>query len=931
VYHDGDGRIWASTPNAVFRRDATGWTKLDAAAGVPPGVRAFAQARDGSIWMATNGSGLARLEDGHATVLTTADGLPSDVIRAVHRDSAGYLWVGTEGRGLARLDPAAWNPGGKSGADRRIVRISSGDGLFDDAIHEILEDDFGRLWMSTNRGIFWVTRAELNAFASGATPRVHSTGYTERDGMRNREANGGSQPAGAKGPDGRLWFPTLEGVVVVDPARVRGDTGVASVVVEQVVTHGSALRPLGDSVALRPDQRDVQIDYTALTFLQPGNVRFRYRLEPYDPDWVDVGSRRSAFYTKLPPGRYTFRVAMSEGGGGWRGREAVVTLHVVPRLWETAGFRWTMLAALGTLLVAGWRVRDARLRSRAALLERVVEERTAALREHEQELARQNAQLEAQALQLRALDVAKTRFFANVSHELRTPLTLTIGPLEDLSAEVGTNPRAARWIELALRNSRRLLRLVNQILDVGKLEAGQMRLAPRALDLVPFVRGIVSAFTPVAERKGLRLTLDVADTVGVVMLDPDAVEKILTNLLSNAVKFTPEGGTVDLDLARDGDAVRLDVRDTGPGIPADQLVHVFERFYQVDESSSRLQPGTGIGLSLVKELVQLQEGTIEVRSGEAGTTFIVRLPAPAVANWQGSARATPHGETATGETAEDDDGSLNDVPRDEASTIDVPTLLVVDDSADLRGYIREHFERQFRVIEAGDGAEGVDLARRLLPDVIISDVMMPGTDGYTLVRALRADRDTDFIPIVLLTAQAEDAQRIAGLERGADDYLTKPFDMRELGARVRNLSARHRRLRERMASPSVVRAEEPRPIADGLAPADHAFVEKVLSAIQRRLDDPDFGVAELAREVAQDRSHLFRRVKQLLGQTPTELIRGLRLEEAERLLVSEQGTVADVAYAVGFNSLSYFCECFRERYGATPAVYRDRARATPAT
>jgi signal transduction histidine kinase/ligand-binding sensor domain-containing protein/CheY-like chemotaxis protein len=918
LYGDSSGGFWAGASGLLFRYDGRTWTSFPPSTGAPEAtVRAFARARDGALWMGTNGGGLARYRDGTFTHVTRADGLPSDLVRSLYVDADGWLWVGTEGRGLARLDPRAW-PGTPAAAppnaNERTTRIAVKDGLFDDVIHQILEDDAGRLWMNTNRGIFWVPRAELNAFADGRVTRVHSTAYTERDGMRNREGNGGVQPAGAKGADGRLWFPTQDGVVVVDPAKVRRDQRPPPLVVEQLLTDGVTLRPEHDSIALRPNERNVQIEYTALTFLEPRNVRFRYRLQPYDAGWVDVGNRRTAFYTKVPPGRYRFVVEASDAAGGWYEPGTTLAVQVLPRVWETGVFRWATIAALGVVLLAAIRFREARLRARAGHLERVVDERTAALRDRERELADRNARLQ-------SLDQAKTRFFANVSHELRTPLTLTIGPLEDLRARAGGDPEVERWLDIALRNARRLLRLVNQILDVAKLEAGAMHLAPRPLDLGPFTRGVVSAFTPVADRKGIRLTVDGPDTLPGAF-DADAFEKILTNLLSNAIKFTSGGGTVHVALSRDPDAVRLSVQDSGPGIPPDQVAHVFERFYQVDESTTRTQPGTGIGLSLVKELVELHGGTITVDSGAAGTTFTVVIPVRDVA--AGVAIPNEAGVPGTASlltavTAEQPGSPTERASRDDDRAEDVPTLLVVDDSADLRGYIRDHFASRFRVLEAADGAEGIALARQHLPDVVLSDVMMPGADGHQLVRALRASPETDFLAIVLLTAQAEDERRLEGLEGGADEYIVKPFEMRELDVRVRNLIATRRRLRERFSSaPVPVRAE-----AVGLAPDDQAYVARLRAAVQRGLSDPDFGVGELADAVSQDRSHMFRRVKQLFGESPTELIRRMRLEEGERLLTEGSGTVTDVAYAVGFNSLSYFCRCFQDLYGVTPAAYRS--------
>jgi signal transduction histidine kinase/CheY-like chemotaxis protein len=918
LYGDADGRMWAGAAGRLFRHDGKRWTSFPPSSGGPEAtVRAFASTRDGALWMGTNGGGLTRYREGTFTRVTRADGMPSDIVRSLYQDADGWLWVGTEGRGLARLDPRAWSatPGGAPDTARRIVRVGTKDGLFDEVIHQILEDDAGRLWMNTNRGIFWVARSELNAFADGRISRIHPTAYAERDGIRNREGNGGVQPAGAKGPDGRLWFPTQDGVVVVDPANVRRERLAPPLVVEQVLAGGEALRPQRDSIALRPNERDVQIEYTALTFLEPTNVRFRYRLDPYDAGWVDVGNRRTAFYTKVPPGRYTFVVEASDAAGGWFEPGTRLAVRVLPQVWETGVFRWASIAALGVLLLVAVRWREARLRARALHLERVVAERTATLRDREHELADRNARLQ-------SLDHAKTRFFANVSHELRTPLTLTIGPLEDLRVRAGGDQQVERWLDIALRNSRRLLRLVNQILDVAKLEAGALPLAPRPLDLGPFTRGVAGAFAAVAERKGIRLTVDTIEALP-GGFDADAVEKILTNLLSNAIKFTPSGGTVHVALSRDGESARLVVRDSGPGIPPDQIAHVFERFYQVDESTTRAQPGTGIGLSLVKELVELHGGTITVESGSAGTTFTAIIPARDVSEGVAIPDEADVPRTASLVTAEQSGNSVEPAAVAGDRTADVPTLLVVDDSTDLREYIRHHFAPRFRVLEAADGAEGIALARQHLPDVVLSDVMMPGADGYELVRTLRSSAETDFLSIVLLTAQADDNRRVEGLERGADDYIVKPFEMRELDVRVRNLIASRRRLRERFSIPPV----EVSAVAVDVAPADQAYAARVRAAIQRGLGDPDFGVGELADAVSQDRSQLFRRVKQLFGESPSDLIRRTRVEEGKRLLTEGSATVTDVAYAVGFNSLSYFCRCFQDVYGSTPAAYRSRAAA----
>jgi CheY-like chemotaxis protein len=340
----------------------------------------------------------------------------------------------------------------------------------------------------------------------------------------------------------------------------------------------------------------------------------------------------------------------------------------------------------------------------------------------------------------------------------------------------------------------------------------------------------------------------------------------------------------------------------------------------------------------VKELVELHGGTITVESGSAGTTFTATIPAREVAEGVAipdDADVPGTDSLVTAVTAEQLGRPAEPTPADDNRVDDVPTLLVVDDSADLRGYIRDHFAARFRVLEAADGAEGIALARRHLPDVVLSDVMMPGTDGHELVHVLRSSAETDFLSIVLLTAQAEDERRLEGLERGADDYIVKPFEMRELDVRVRNLIESRRRLRERFSGIGTsglgTGGSVGKPPAAGahagpagIGPTDEAYIARVREAIQRGLADPEFGVGELADAVSQDRSHLFRRIKQLFGESPSDLIRRMRVEEGARLLMEGSATVTDVAYAVGFNSLSYFCHCFQESYGLTPAAYRSR-------
>ncbi len=943
LYRDLTGTTWLGSSRGLYRSGPDGWTLMDETDGAPGApVRVFLETRDGAMWMGTNGEGLARYSDGEFLRFRAADGAPSDLIRSLYQDADGWLWIGTEGHGLARLDPTTWHTA--EDRDSAVTTILPRHGLFDQVIHQILEDDFGRLWMSTNRGIFWVRHDELNAFAEGRAERIHSTGYTERHGMRNREANGGFQPAGIKARDGRLWFPTQDGAAVVDPARLQRNLAAPPVVVERLVVGDETHRPGAEAIALDADQRDLQIEYTALSFLAPENMRFRYRLEGYNEDWVEAGNRRTAFYTNLPPGRFTFRVIASNNEGVWNDEGSAIAFTVAPHFYETTTYYLLLAAALGllALIAVRWRVRLHRLRERH--LSQLVEARTDQLRRREERLEAQNDQLEAQAVKLTELDRAKSHFFANVSHEFRTPLTLTIGPLEDLRGGLyGPLPEEpSRLLGMALRNARRLLRLVSQIMDVAKLDSGNMKLHARHEDLGNFVREIAATFSTVAERQRIRLNVATPHAEVPVWFDVEAMETVLTNLLSNAFKFTSEGGVISVTLATDpgatdtGHAV-VRIADSGHGIPAKNLGHVFERFYQVDESETEWQPGTGIGLSLAKELVVLHGGDIQVESeAGVGTTFTVTLSlgrrhlqddqvvtdvaaleGRRIGRWTAPGVLVPEVSEAV---AEVEPGSLPDRDAD-----DVPTILVVDDNADVREYIRTHLERQYRVVDAADGLEAGAIAESLVPDLVISDVMMPGMDGYGLCRSLRSNPETDFIPVILLTAKAATEHKVSGLAEGADDYVVKPFEMEELEARVANLIASRQRLRKRFGGERL----DLHTHAQGVTSADAAYLERVRLAIEEHLGDEEFGVAQLARQVGQDRSHMYRRIRTLLSETPTDLIRRLRLERASQLLAGRAGSVAEIGYAVGFNSVSYFCKCFRDAYGVTPSTYRGAPQGAP--
>ncbi len=815
----------------------------------------------------------------------------TDLLRA--RD--GALWVGTTS-GLERMDP-----------DGRWHRYGREDGLPNTTIQGLLEDPAGYLWVAHNRGL------------SRFDPRTGAfQSYGARDGLQGDISNEGavyqSPRTGLFYVGGDLGYNAFDPLALPaeppPPAPVLTGLRLSGVSVP-IAAEASPLRralSMTDQLRLRYDDRVVTFTFASLDFRAPYAQRYAVRLDGFDPAWRDIGAQHEATFTNLSPGRYTLRVRAAGRDGVW-GDETALALTVVPPWWRMwwayAGY---LLLTVG-LLTAAYRARR---------------------RHHELRHRMEMEHLEAD--QLRELDHARSRFFANVSHEFRTPLTLTLGPLDDMKAGLygPLDAPIAQQVDLARRNAGRVLDLINQILDVARLESGRTPLRARPLDLGAFVEAVAQPFRALAERKAMTFEIhQPAETVE-VFADPPQLEKAVANLLSNALKFTPEGGTVRVIVAVEDGAARVAVRDSGPGIPAADLPYVFDRFYQVGEAS-QTQLGTGIGLALAKEVVDLHGGTLAVASEAGfGSTFTLILPlgrdhlAPdqideAAGPWApGAPPASLLAEPGGDGMAESLDDDLE---------ADVTTVLVVEDHPEVRAYVRRHLEGgspAYRVLEAADGEAGLALARKRLPDLVVSDVMMPKLDGLGLCRALRADPATDFIPVILLTAKAAPEDKLEGLGEHCDDYLTKPFDPAELRARIANLIAIRQRLRERFAGVVGAGNGVLHPAPAAVTSADDAFLERVHEAVEAHLGDETFSVERLAEAVGVSRSHLHRQLKALAGQTPTDLIRTMRLERAAQLLAARAGTVSEVAYAVGFKSVSYFSDSFVRAYGYRPSDYATR-------
>jgi len=871
---------------------------------------------DGSVWIGSS-SGLHHLRGDVLRSYGSDDGLPVNDVRALHRTADRSLWIGTYGGGLVHYDGS------------RFRSIDHSQGLIEDAVTSIIPDRFGALWLGGNRGIQRVAVRDLQALLDGQAASVPAMLFGSEYGMDNPESTG-IYSGLAVGE--HLYFSTFGGLVRIDPALV-AEREKHAPQVHLLDASGNAPLPSGSLMRLDSTQRDLSLRFTALHLSAPETLRYRHRLEGHEPDWVESGAQREVSYSNLRPGSYRFLLQARHSGGPWVDAGSQPQIEVLPLWWETrAALVFAVLGIIG-LLVASWRLGNRQMRQRALALEKLVNERTADLKSERDQVARQ-------ATRLQELAEGRARFMSGISHELRTPLSLILAPLTDLGeGRHGALPDEVRTQVIgAHRNAQRLLRLVERLLEVARVEAGVQTLHCQQIDLRAALAELVEQLQPLAQQRGSTLQALLPEQPVPVWIDSLLMESVLVNLMVNGLRHTPPGSCVVVELEAprlpDTHAIRLAVRDDGPGIPPDALPHLFERFFRVRGEHASGSDGFGLGLPLVREVVERHGGRVEVESTSAGTRFCVQLRA-GCAHLSEADLATgtlpPRYQasllSALGDDAERDEPAA-DTPPDLDSATDAKLVLVVDDNPELRRLLRSYLQPEFQVQEADNGASALRLVAQTLPDLIITDVMMPVMDGHEFCRALRASPDTDFIPLLMLTAKAGLEHRIEGLEGGADAYLAKPFDRRELMATVHGLFATRQRLRfhyQSLADGETYRADsETAPAAGPSAPPTAAsrFGQRLRDVIERHLADEEFDVDALAAAMAQDRSTLYRATKAAFGETPSELLREARLQRAHALLHGDEGSVSEVAYAVGFRNLAHFSTSFRQRFGHPPSQAR---------
>ena len=866
----------------------------------------------GTIWLCASTGFYKMTSDGQIAGRYWSGGkgdnwLPYDNFFHFYEDLEGIFWLSTGGGGLLR-----WNPK----TDEKQL-ISRNAGLLNSVIYAVYEDDFGHLWLPTDYGIAQFDKKALT---------VRRT-WLPSDGVAQNEFNRISH---FRGEDGTLYFGGLNGVTAFHPKdfyesapsgqQTQKNTGAefqserknlvlcefklfsgSSEKLENRTTHLLA----SGEITIQPSDRYFQLEFALLDYFLSNKITYSYKIEGVDADWT-ILSEPLLRLSSPPYGTYRLKIRAQSADGIWAENELNYTLTVLRPIY----LRWWFLLLLALAIAAG-----------SIYIYRLL------LHQH---------QAEKEARRLQELDTFKTRFFANISHEFRTPLTMLIGPAENA---------LKRWPEMRTddlrgilhtvrRNGYRLLNLVNQLLDLSRLEAGKLRLSPANGDLVAFLRYQVESCHSYAETRHIQMRFESELPELPMAFDPEKIQTILVNLLSNALKFTSEGGSIQVQLTLEPEKLpnascSIVVTDTGSGIPAQELGKIFDRFYQVDNSMTRPGEGTGIGLAMVQELVNLMQGTVAVESAVGvGTTFRIRLPyTPPQKQWQAFTPALADSAIplssllaplpSTG--PEVAGGMLTDASLLVDRTSLLPHLLIIEDNPDVVEYLKTCLAGSYQLDVAYNGKTGIEKALETIPDLIISDVMMPEKDGYQVCETLKNDERTSHIPIVLLTAKVDMTSKIAGLRHGADAYLPKPFHLEELLVQLEMLVERQKRMvahfsKNAAGEPSVKIPEPPEAYE-----VEDAFLQKVRQIIEEHLSDEDFALPNLCEKLNMSRSQLFRKMKALADVSPSDLIRMHRLQKAKSLLDTGGLPVSEVAWQVGYKDVSHFSKSFQEMYGLSPS------------
>lgn len=833
--------------------------------------------------------------------------IPSDMsslsnndVHSIFFTRNGEMYISTFGGGFNKLislddDKATFRP------------YTMKEGLSSDILLSVAEDRKGNLWFATEEELckFTPSTGDIENYPSKVFPQHINF----------------NEGAALKTQDGQLMFNTVKGILYFSPDSINTNRYVPPIIftnfrqAEQTVTPrtgGILTTDIDDTrlIKLPHNRNSFSIQFAALDMRYPNSISYAYQLEGFEKNWNYIGNQRTATYTNLPKGTYTLKVKSTNSDGVWVENVRTMQFTVLPSFWETpwAYLLYTLFIVLVILTASYILFTIFRLKHKVSV---------------EQQIS----------------DI-KLRFFTNVSHELRTPLTLIAGPIEQILQNGHLNHEEKEQLSLVERNTSRMLRLVNQILDFRKIQNNKMKMRVQQIDLIPFTRHIMESFNYLADEHQIDFGLKTELASLHIWADTDKLEKILFNLLSNAFKYTPQGKQIKTVITETETEVAVTIEDQGIGIAEDKQKSLFVRFENLMDKNLFNQSSTGIGLSLVKELVEMHHGHISLHShpGE-GSRFTIRLP-------KGKSHFDETTEfilsdqviTDTGQVFQTSQLPLLAESGQEYMDKEKESILIVEDNQELRFFLKTIFIQHFNVIEAENGKSGLEKSKNCQPDIIVSDVMMPGMDGIEMVRALREDITTSHIPIVLLTAKSNTESKIEGMKQGADDYITKPFSAAYLKARIFNLLEQRKKLqalycasllpaRSEQPPAEHFKAQQPERVPEPFLSAnDRKFMDKVLGTIEKNMDNGELMVEDIASEVNMSRSVFFKKLKTLTGLSPVEFLREIRMKRAAQLIETEEYNMAQIAYMVGINDSHYFSKCFKQQYGITPTEYKVNQR-----
>ena len=817
--------------------------------------------------------------------------ISNDEILSLYQDRKGKIWIGTSGGGLNKYDK-------KTG---KFESFGVKDGLSGNDVYGIQEDQNGILWISTENGI----------------SSIDPIKKTIRNFYREDELKGNQFNPGAvfQTSSGEILFGNTKGFTLFTPGQMKTNPIPPKVILTSLsinnlaVTNHTEGSPLTkslqneDILKLTFDQNSLTFNFVANNFLLPAKNQFKYRLMNYDNKWVEAGTQNYAAFTKIPPGDYVFEVIACNNDNLWSNTPTRLKISISPPFWLAwyAKLIYILAVSLAFYYVRKEVVARQKFK-KELLLERLRHESEAQLQE------------------------MKLRFFTNISHEFRTPLTLISSPINLLIEKFKLEPSVKEHLLTMRRNSDRLLRLVNQLIDIRKIELGKAVFQPQHTDLIHLCRNVISCFEMEAVDKQIRLLFNPEIELLILPLDAEKAEKIFFNILSNAMKFTPEKGTIGITVYSthsdenadenlvvgeqiQGNMICVEFSDNGPGIAPEDLKLIFERFEQGKKHQSS---GTGIGLHIAHEYIKMHKGNIRVKSKiGTGSTFTISFPfneeLDPKKEWKAASDFNPQFNVLA------EPNSFRPPHEEKEKTY---TILIVEDNYDLRNYLKNLLNQQYHIVTAPNGKQGLETALTILPELVITDVMMPQMDGLELCRQLKDNILSSHIPVIMLTAFSDSEKQIGGLKTGADAYITKPFDENILMAQIENLISSRAKLREVFSVSDTAWAE-----GMDVMFSDKMLIEKATAIVEKHLSDKSFVIDNLASNIGISTSSLYRKLKMLTNQSPTEFVRYIRLKKAIKLMNDGNTNVDEIGFAVGFNSHSYFTSSFKKQFGITPSDY----------